>query len=76
MAKAPAAAAAKPSIVAKVKLFYQEVKSEMSKVVWPSREELKSSTSVVMMMLAILCVIVFFYDQIFTFIFKRLMSFG
>jgi preprotein translocase SecE subunit len=37
----------------------------MSKVAWPDKEELKSSTSIVLLMLAILAAIVGVFDTVF-----------
>jgi preprotein translocase subunit SecE len=65
MAKAEAPAEAKPSIVVRVKEFYEDVMTEMKKVTWPSREELKSSTSTVLMLLGIVSVIIYAYDYVF-----------
>jgi preprotein translocase subunit SecE len=64
MAKATATAAT-PGIPARIQGFYQEVKTEMSKVAWPDKEELKSSTSIVLLMLAILAAIVGVFDFVF-----------
>ena len=41
-------------MIAKIKNFFLEVKAEMNKVTWPSREELVGSTGVVLMTMAIL----------------------
>ncbi len=58
-------ATARPGIVAQLVLFLQEVRSEMDRVTWPSREDLKASTSVVLMFLALLAVIVGVLDVLF-----------
>ena len=65
MAKQAVVAESKPNIAVRVKEFYQEVMAEMSKVTWPSQEELKTSTSVVLFLLAIAAVVIYFYDVIF-----------
>lgn len=62
MARQAAAAESKPSIVARIKEFYEEVRSEMGKVTWPSLEELKTSTSVVLVLLVISAVILYVLD--------------
>ncbi len=41
-------------MVNKVKVFIQEVRAEMAKVTWSTREELIGSTAVVLMMMLIL----------------------
>lgn len=55
----------KPGPIKQMKTFGQEVRTEMEKVTWPSREELKSHTSVVLLFLAILAVIVGAMDVVF-----------
>ncbi len=52
----------KPGIVVRIRTFIQEVKAELSKVAWPSNEELKSHTSVVMFMLFVMAAIIYAYD--------------
>jgi preprotein translocase subunit SecE len=41
-------------MIAKVRNFFLEVKAEMHKVTWPTREELIGSTGVVLMTMVIL----------------------
>ena len=65
MAKQASAATAKPNIIERLKTFFGEVKYEMSKVAWPSRDELKQSTSIVLMVLCIFAVIIGIMDRIF-----------
>ena len=67
MAKQTTAASvdAKPTLFARVRDFYQDVMGEMSKVTWPSKDELKSSTSVVLFLLGIIGAIVYVYDIVF-----------
>ena len=65
MAKATAAPQTKPNIFIQAKVFMQEVKTEMDKVTWPTREDLKASTSVVLIFLAIMAVMVGVLDVIF-----------
>jgi preprotein translocase SecE subunit len=65
MAKQAVAVEAKVGLVTRVKDFYQEVMLEMKKVTWPTQDELKTSTSVVMLLLAISAVVMYFYDFLF-----------
>lgn len=58
---------AKPTLFARVRDFYQDVMVEMSKVTWPSKDELKSSTSVVLFLLGVIAAIVYVYDFVFQF---------
>ncbi len=48
----------------KVALFFKDVKLEMSKVAWPTKDELIGSTIVVMVSLAILTVFIGICDII------------
>ncbi len=57
----------KPSLFNRVHEFYQDVMVEMGKVTWPSKDELKASTSVVLFLLGVITVIVYAYDIIFQF---------
>jgi preprotein translocase subunit SecE len=66
MAKqAVAGGTAKPGPIQWLRTFYQEVRAEMSKVAWPSRDEIKSSTQITMIILAIFAVIIYVFDLIF-----------
>ncbi len=71
MAKQIAAAATKPSVVTRVRDFYQEVMTELSKVAWPTKVELKSNTTIVMCTLVVLGAVVGLYD----FVFLKVVSF-
>ena len=65
MAKQARASEAKATVFTRVKDFYQEVMAEMSKVTWPSQDELKSSTQVVLLMLGVIATLIYFYDVFF-----------
>ncbi|OGW80801.1 MAG: preprotein translocase subunit SecE [Omnitrophica bacterium RIFCSPHIGHO2_02_FULL_51_18] len=41
-------------MIQKIKNFFSEVRTEMQKVTWPTREELVGSTGVVLMLMFIL----------------------
>ncbi|HDI52135.1 preprotein translocase subunit SecE [candidate division KSB1 bacterium] len=56
----------------KAKNFLKEVRVEMSRVNWPSREELRSSTAVVIMVTLAFAVFIFFVDNIFKHLFNLL----
>ena len=57
--------AGKTGVIDRTKTFAQDVRSEMDKVTWPSRDDLKASTSVVLIFLVILAVIVGVMDIVF-----------
>ena len=48
----------------KIKKFFSDVKFEMKKVSWPSWEELKGSTFVVISFSIIVSIFLFFIDRI------------
>ncbi len=50
----------------KIKNFFVNVKSEMSKVSWPSRDELLNSTVVVIVSVGILAAFIYVIDLIYT----------
>ncbi|MCX7927863.1 MAG: preprotein translocase subunit SecE [Candidatus Omnitrophica bacterium] len=50
-------------LVAKVTNFLNEVKTELTKVSWPNRQELLGSTIVVIVLTAILTVFIFIVDS-------------
>lgn len=56
---------AKPGIVERTRSFFEEVRTEMNKVNWPSRDELKGLTQVVLVTLVVLGAIIGVYDIIF-----------
>jgi len=48
----------------KLNKFIQEVKQEMSKVSWPSKDELKGTTTVVIVVTLVLTLFIFATDKI------------
>lgn len=60
--------------VARIQVFYQEVKVEMIKVTWPTQDDLRSSTTVVMMLLVIMAVLVGVFDIIFQKVVMKLLE--
>lgn len=53
-------------MVSKIKKFVNEVVAEMKKVSWPTKEQLRESTIVVLSVTGIIAVFVLIIDQIFT----------
>ena len=51
-------------MIGKIKKFVGEVNAEMKKVSWPTREQLKESTIVVLVVTAIITAFIFVIDQI------------
>jgi len=48
----------------KINKFLQEVKQEMSKVSWPSRDELKGTTIIVLVLTIVLSVFIWLTDKV------------
>ena len=65
MAKTSKDKDANPGFVNRSKAFILDVKSEMDKVTWPTREDLKASTTVVMLFLLLLAFTVGVLDFVF-----------
>ncbi len=59
-----AAVSEKTGVVARVRSFFHEVKVEMRKVTWPAKDEVRSSTSVVLFLLCLMAVIIGVYDKL------------
>ncbi|MEE9168580.1 MAG: preprotein translocase subunit SecE [bacterium] len=53
----------------KLSTFVQEVRSEMTRVTWPTRDELKDSTKVVIWVSFVFVVFTFIIDNIFKYLF-------
>jgi len=58
-------------MVAKVKQFAQDVQLEMKKVTWPSRDELRGSTMVVIVMVILVAIFIGVIDRILSFGLER-----
>ncbi len=63
--QASVAEGGKPGLVQKIQSFFQEVRVELGKVTWPTVNDLKVSTKVTMIMLAIMSAVVFTFDKVF-----------
>jgi preprotein translocase subunit SecE len=55
----------KPGLGARLALFYRQVIAELRKVIWPTRRELITYTTVVIVFVAAVAAIVAVYDLIF-----------
>lgn len=56
------ATAAQMSLVDRFRKYVSEVKIELSKVSWPSRDEVKESTTVVLVTVFIIAIFIYFVD--------------
>lgn len=54
----------------KILAFFQDVSKEMKKVTWPTREELKESTTIVIALSLILSLFTYVIDMLLNTIFK------
>jgi preprotein translocase subunit SecE len=54
--------AEKLSLFARVGLFYRQIISELSKVVWPSRKQLSTYTAVVLVFVSFVIAVVSIFD--------------
>lgn len=61
-------------MIEKIKRFFSETRVEMRKVTWPTRDELKESTKIVIVGTLVVTVFIGVVDQILTFIVRRLLG--
>lgn len=59
---------------AKIARFFEEIKGEMKKVTWPTRDELKESTKLVIIATFVVTIFVGVVDQILTLLIRRLLG--
>ena len=59
-------AAKKEGIIKRIGKFFREVRSEMRKVIWPSRKELVNYTGVVIVSVIVVSVIIWVLDTFFS----------
>ena len=58
--------AEKLGVFARVGLFYRQIVSELSKVVWPTRKQLSTYTAVVMVFVTFVIAVVSLFDLVIT----------
>jgi len=58
------AKAAKPNVLKRLSRYYNDVRAEMKRVVWPSRKEVINSSGIVLATLAIFIVLIFTLDYV------------
>ncbi len=61
-------------MIAKIRLFFSEVKAEMQKVTWSNREELINSTAVVLVTIAFLSIFIGIVDVALTYIMRAILG--
>ncbi|MCK4539258.1 MAG: preprotein translocase subunit SecE [Candidatus Krumholzibacteria bacterium] len=58
----------------KIGKFFSEMKGEMKKVTWPTRDELKESTKLVIIATFVVTLFIGMIDQILTLVIRRLLG--
>ena len=61
-------------MVKKIGKFFSEMKGEMKKVTWPTRDELKESTKLVIIATFVVTLFIGTIDQILTLVIRRLLG--
>ena len=64
----------KPGLIRKISTFFREVRVEMKKVIWPTREEITKYTAVVLFMIAVLGAFITIVDNLVAFLTKKLLG--
>ncbi len=57
-------------MINKIKAFFNDVVKEMKKVTWPSKEELKESTTIVVVFCLVFAALTYVVDMAITQVFK------
>lgn len=68
------AARKKPSFIKKIRDFLHDVRMELKKVIWPTREEIARYTGVVLLIVAALAAFITIVDQIISFLTNRFLG--
>jgi preprotein translocase subunit SecE len=71
-----AVTAKEPGFFERIQQFIVDVRTEMRKVNWPTKDEVKSMTQVVMVALLIMAAIVAVYDWVFLRVVQLLLMLG
>lgn len=64
----------KNSFVKRFTQFFKDLKSEIKKVVWPSKKQIKNNTVVVLVFMAVTGVFIWLFDFIFTWLIKLILG--
>ena len=63
---------AEPGFFRRVIIFLREVRAEIAKVTWPSRDEIRKATTVIVIFVTALGLLIGLMDAIFQFIFVKM----
>lgn len=58
----------------KIVKFFKDVRTEMKKVTWPSRETLITYTEIVLIVVALFTVFIFLIDSVFSYLLKLIIK--
>ena len=58
----------------KIRKFFSEIVAELKKVTWPTRDELKESTKLVIIATFVVTLVVGLVDQLLTLLIRRLLG--
>jgi len=61
-------------MIEKIKRFFAETRIEMRKVTWPTRDELKESTKIVIVATFVVTIFIGLVDEILTLLVRRLLG--
>ncbi|MBN1884924.1 MAG: preprotein translocase subunit SecE [Candidatus Krumholzibacteriota bacterium] len=61
-------------MIEKIRNFLNETRSELRKVTWPTRDELKGSTQIVIIATFVVTLFIGVVDQVLTLIIRRLLG--
>jgi len=62
-----------PSVVERATRYLREVRAELNRVTWPSRQELIASTVVVLVVVTVTAAYLGAWDALFTWLFQRVL---
>jgi len=68
--------AAKPNVWQRLVRYFNDVKSEMRRVIWPTRTEIINSSWIVVVTLLVFIVLIFGFDQISSVVVRFLAQIG
>jgi preprotein translocase subunit SecE len=60
-----AEAVKKPSVFGRIAKYFREVKSEIKKVIWPSKKQVINNTAVVILAIIVIGIIIYLLDMAF-----------
>ena len=59
-----AEANSKPSLIARVKRWFREMRSELKKVVWPTRKQMINNTLIVLACVVVVGIFIWVFDAV------------